>query len=54
MTEQKFYTIDEIAKLLRVSKETVRRLIADGELRAIHVRHRVRISQQDLDKYLSK
>jgi len=54
MTEEIVYTVEEVAKMLKVSKETVRRMVRDGELEAVHVRQRVRISKEALDKYLKK
>lgn len=46
------YTIEEIAKMLRVSVPTVRRLIEDGELRANKVRGQWRISKEAYEEYL--
>ena len=51
---QQFYTIEEIAKMLRVSEATVRNLISSGELPAAQVGRQWRISQADLDKYLEE
>ena len=48
------YTIDEVAQLLKVSPATVRRLIDDGQLKAIKVRGQVRIRKEDLDDYLKR
>jgi excisionase family DNA binding protein len=48
------YTVDEVAKMLRVSTETIRKLIASGEIRAKRVGRQFRISQEALDEYLRK
>jgi len=47
-------TLDDVAKILNVSAATVRRLIEDGELKAIKVRGQWRVKQSDLDKYIEK
>ena len=47
-------TLEEVAEILRVSVQTVRRLINDGELKAIKVRGQLRVKQTDLDDYLSR
>jgi excisionase family DNA binding protein len=41
MTEPRWYTIKEVAERLRVSHDTVTRLIARGELPAIRVSDRI-------------
>jgi len=53
MTET-LLTLDDVAHILQVSVVTVRRLIKDGELRAIKVRGQVRVKQADLDDYLRR
>ena len=54
MTDQKFYTLEEVADMLRVSIETVRRLVLSGEIEAKRVGRQYRISQENLNKYLEK
>jgi excisionase family DNA binding protein len=49
-----FYTVEEVAKMLRVSEATVRRLIKSGQLKAVSVGNQFRISQEDLDEFLSR
>lgn len=46
-------TIVEVATALGVSSKTVRRMIADGELRAIRIRESVRIPRAELDRVVS-
>ncbi len=48
------YTVEEVAKLLRVSEATVRRLIKTGELEGFSVGNQYRITQEALDKYMKK
>ncbi len=49
MTEEKIYTVKEVADILRVKPKTVRRMIALGELPAFKVRDEYRIRKQVLD-----
>ena len=49
MTDEKIYTVKEVAEKLRVAPITVRRMIAAGELRAFTVRDEYRIRQSALD-----
>jgi excisionase family DNA binding protein len=48
------YTVEEVAKILKVSTATVRRMIDDGELKAIRIRGQIRIRKEDLDKLLEQ
>jgi len=51
--EQKFYTVEELAKLFKVSGETVRVWIRSGDLPAYRLGQReLRVSQEDLDAFL--
>jgi excisionase family DNA binding protein len=45
MCDVSFLTIEEVAKLLRVSKATAYRMREDGELPAIRVRGQYRVPQ---------
>ena len=47
-------TPGEVAELARVSVSTVKREIARGELRAVHVGHQVRIDPTDFRSYLDR
>lgn len=49
-----YLTRQQVADRLNVSIWTVRRLIADGALRAFKIRGQYRIDPRDLDKYLAK
>lgn len=54
MTEgrARFFTVAEVADLLRVSSMTVYRLIEAGDLRALRVGKSFRINTDDLDQFL--
>ncbi len=54
MTEEKFYTVKEVAAYLRVHPRTVRKMILDGEIQAIKVRDEYRIRPSALDDYIQK
>jgi excisionase family DNA binding protein len=45
-------TVKEIAERLRLSRRTVYRMIADGELPSFKVRGQRRVTQGDFDVYL--
>lgn len=47
-------TLSEVAGRLNVSIETVRRLIKNGELRAIKVGNQLRVRVEDLEEYIRK
>jgi excisionase family DNA binding protein len=52
--EDILYTLEEVARILRVSVATVRRMIDDKELEAIKVRGQWRVRKEVLDRYLGK
>lgn len=45
---------EEVAKLLAVSKPTVRRLAGSGELASLQVRGQVRFRPEAVDEYLAR
>ena len=53
MSEKKFWTVDELAELLRVSRRTIIRMLEDEEIYAIKVRRQWRIPSSEVEK-LSK
>lgn len=53
-TATQFYTIDEIAELLKISYLTVFRWVKAGKLSAYKVGKQYRIDVQDLNKFLEK
>ena len=53
ISEQRFYTTDEVAKLLQVDPESVRRYVRRGNLRAIKLGGKfIRIDKADLDTFI--
>ncbi|MBA4544692.1 helix-turn-helix domain-containing protein [Thermoactinomyces daqus] len=50
----KFYTIEEIAEILKVHDRTVRREIERGNLKAVKVGSVWRITHKDFEEYLEK
>lgn len=55
LPEQRFYTTDEVAKLLQVDPETVRRYVRKGILRSIKLGGKfIRIEKKDLDLFLEQ
>ncbi len=50
---QTYYTTDEVAVMLKVTTESVRRWVRDGKLKSIKLSGKfIRISQIDLDKFV--
>lgn len=47
-------SVQHAAEYCDVSKWTIQRLIANGELRAMRVGKRIRIAQSDLDHYIQR
>jgi excisionase family DNA binding protein len=47
-------TVPEVAAACQISQSSVRRAIADGELRAVKLRSRVRIPRDAFDAWLSQ
>lgn len=52
MTEEKYYTIEEVAKILKVVYLTVYRWIQDGKLKAYKAGKQYRIKKSDLDSFI--
>ncbi|WP_111836025.1 helix-turn-helix domain-containing protein [Actinomyces bovis] len=48
-----FYTVAEVAAILRVSKMTVYRMVHSGELVAMQVGRSFRVPQRAIEEYLS-
>lgn len=54
MIEEKFYTVDEIAEILKVNPMTVYRWIKAGKLKSYKAGRNFRIKKGDLDKFLEQ
>lgn len=49
-----FMTIEEVAKFLRVSYNTIYRAIQNGKLKTLRAGRQHRIRQEDLEEYLGR
>ena len=54
VSEVKFLTVAEVARMMRVSKMTVYRLVHAGDLPAVRVGRSFRVPEGDVDDYLRK
>ena len=54
MNDDELYTIDEVAKRLKVSKMTVYRYVKAGKLPAYKLEQELRIKKADLDAFLNE
>ncbi|MFY1634402.1 helix-turn-helix domain-containing protein [Solwaraspora sp. WMMB335] len=52
LSEVKFLTVAEVAKVMRVSKMTVYRLVHSGELSAVRVGRSFRVPEHAVHEYL--
>ena len=53
--QPKFYTAEEIARLLRISTETVRRYVRTGKLKAVKLGGKfIRIDHKDFEDFIEK
>jgi excisionase family DNA binding protein len=51
--EQHFYTTEDVAKLLQVDPESIRRYVRSGKLRAVRLGGKfIRIERTDLNKFI--
>lgn len=46
--EDRFYTIDEVAELLGLSSQTIRKLVKEGRIKAIRLGHAYRIPVESM------
>jgi excisionase family DNA binding protein len=51
---ERFYTISEVARLLEVSDQSIRRWVKAGELRAYKPKKEYRIAESDLEEFLKE
>ena len=47
-----FYTVKEIAEMLKMNEQTIFRFIREGKLEATKVGGRYRITQEQLDRFI--
>ena len=48
-----FYTLKEVAKMLRVSMTTIYRYVESGKLSAVKIGNSYRVTDEDLRKFIS-
>jgi len=53
MTNEQYYTIEEVAEMLKVVYLTVYRWIQDGKLKAYKAGKQYRINKTDLDRFIT-
>ena len=53
MADEQYYTIEEVAKMLKVAYLTVYRWIQDGKLLSVKAGKQYRIKKNDLDNFLN-
>jgi len=53
MTNEQYYTIEEVAKMLKVAYLTVYRWIQDNKLPSVKAGKQYRIKKNDLDNFLN-
>ncbi len=53
MDDFKLYTIDEIAKVLKVTKRTIYNYIRSGAIKAIKIGKYWRVKHEDLEQFLA-
>ncbi len=52
---EKLYTTEEVAKILQVDPESIRRYVRSGELKSVKLGNKfIRISNEDLDNFISQ
>lgn len=54
MIDKKYYTVQEVADLLKLHWQSVLTYIKNGELEAVKLGKGYRISQQALDSFIAK
>lgn len=54
MTDKKYYTVQEVADLLKLHWQSVLTYIKNGDLEAVKLGKGYRISQQALDSFITK
>lgn len=52
MTTQILYTTEEIAKMLKINKETLLRFIREKKIKAIKIGREYRIKESDYNAYI--
>jgi excisionase family DNA binding protein len=50
--QEELYTVEEVAKTLKVSEQVVRRWLRSGRLKGVRIGHLWRVRKSDLEKFL--
>lgn len=53
MTQMKVYTIDEVTTILQVTRRTIYSYIKSGKLKAVKIGKEWRVTQDNLEEFLS-
>ena len=53
MTNEQYYTTEEVAKMLKVAYLTVYRWIQDGKLKAYKAGKQYRVKKEDLNRFIT-
>lgn len=54
-SDQQFYTTEELAQMLKIKQETVRRYVRTGKLRAVKLGGKfIRIDHKDFEAFIEK
>jgi len=54
MTKEQYYSIEEVATMLKVAYLTVYRWVQSGKLKAVKAGKQYRITRKDLDNFLKQ
>lgn len=54
MAQEKSYTPDEVAELLKISKYTVYEMVKRGDLSAYRIGRKLRFQESDIEEYIKK
>ncbi|MDY0277279.1 MAG: helix-turn-helix domain-containing protein [Acholeplasma sp.] len=49
----KIYSVFEVCEMLAVSRKTINKYIASGELKAIRLGNQLRVTEESLEKFLT-
>lgn len=52
--DKRTYTVDEIQKILNVSKPTAYNLVKEGQFRSVRIGGAIRISKKSFDEWLDR
>ena len=54
LSERKFYTVEELVKMLKISDFTIREYLKAGKLKGRKIAHRWLISKEELKDFIEK